>query len=293
MKVIEIYPAALIVSLLSVTPPAFAQDDVTTQHATSAYAGGYITGPASNPLSFLNGPAYRTFGSTAPYDFPDIAPASLLNRQLPKWISFGWEERFRYEGYHNSGFKLNNNDSYLLGPLPSRGDHPALGLVQSVGAGAGRAPVHAEAAMGSAQPERVGSETRLRRIRRSRKTMDQRARGPADRSTTTTPSLRIRNGAARGDPTTRSSPIFTTIATVWVSSRPRRWFRSPTGSAITRRATTSTAPTARSTISFPTPRLSRSSSGAFSRAWRLRPPPASRPAGKTKRLTGSVSKAWR
>jgi hypothetical protein len=114
MKVIEKFLAALILPLLSLAIPAFAQDDVTTQHAASAYAGGYITGPASNPLSFLNGPAYRTFGSTAPYDFPDLAPASLLNRQLPKWISFGWEERFRYEGYHNSGFKLNNGDSYLL-----------------------------------------------------------------------------------------------------------------------------------------------------------------------------------
>jgi len=109
MNLVEISASALILSLL-----AFAQDDVTIQHATSSYAGGYITGPASNPLSFLNGPAYRTFGSTAPYDFPDIAPASLLNRQLPKWISFGWEERFRFEGYHNGGFKLNNNDSYLL-----------------------------------------------------------------------------------------------------------------------------------------------------------------------------------
>ena len=38
----------------------------------------------------------------------------LLNRQLPAWIRFGWEERLRYEGYHNAGFKLNNNDSYLL-----------------------------------------------------------------------------------------------------------------------------------------------------------------------------------
>jgi hypothetical protein len=91
-----------------------AQDDVTTQNAASAYGGGYITGPASNPLSFLNGPAYRTFGSTAPYDFPDFAPASLLDKQLPQWIWFGWEERLRDEGYHNSGFKLNNNDSYLL-----------------------------------------------------------------------------------------------------------------------------------------------------------------------------------
>src|SRR5580693_1045433 len=114
MKVIDILLATLIVSLLLVAAPAFAQDDVTTQHATSSYAGGYITGPASNPLSFLNGPAYRTTGSTAPYDFPDFAPFNLLDRQLPSWIWFGEEERFRYEGYHNSGFRQKSNDSYIL-----------------------------------------------------------------------------------------------------------------------------------------------------------------------------------
>ena len=94
--------------------PAVAQDDVTTQHASSGYGGAWITGPASNPLSFLNGPAYRTFGQTTPYDAPDFAPARLLDEQLPRWISFGLEERFRYEGYHNSGFRLNSNDSYIL-----------------------------------------------------------------------------------------------------------------------------------------------------------------------------------
>ena len=101
-------------SLMAIGYPAMAQDDVTTQHAASSYAGGYITGPASNPLSFLNGPAYRTTASTAPYDLPDLKPASLLNQQLPGWISFGWEERFRFEHYHNSGFKPNVNDSYML-----------------------------------------------------------------------------------------------------------------------------------------------------------------------------------
>jgi Alginate export len=114
MRLVETLASTLLLALFTASIPAFAQDDVTTQHATSSYAGGYITGPASNPLSFLNGPAYRTTASTAPYDLPDFAPASLLNEQLPKWISFGWEERFRYEGYHNSGFKLNNNDSYSL-----------------------------------------------------------------------------------------------------------------------------------------------------------------------------------
>ena len=101
-------------ALASTAIPLQAQDDVSTQNAASAYDGGYITGPASNPLSFLNGPAYRTFGSTAPYLLPDLAPASLLNRQLPNWISFGWEERLRYEGDKNSGFKAQSTDGYLL-----------------------------------------------------------------------------------------------------------------------------------------------------------------------------------
>lgn len=101
------------ISLLLILSAA-AQDDVTTHNAASAYLGGYITGPASNPLSFLNGPAYRTFGTAAPYDLPDFRPASDLAGHLPDWISFGLEERFRFEGYHDSGFKLNNNDSYFL-----------------------------------------------------------------------------------------------------------------------------------------------------------------------------------
>jgi hypothetical protein len=112
MKRVPFYRALALFALL---PAALlAQDDITTQNGSSGYNGAFITGPASNPLSFLNGPAYRTFGQNTPYDLPDFAPASLLDRQLPNWISFGWEERSRYEGYHNSGFKLNNNDSYLL-----------------------------------------------------------------------------------------------------------------------------------------------------------------------------------
>ena len=93
---------------------AAAQDDVTTRNAASAYGGGFITGPASNPLSFLNGPAYRTFNSAAPYDLPDFRPASELNEHLPDWVSFGVEVRLRDENNHNGGFKLYNNDSYLL-----------------------------------------------------------------------------------------------------------------------------------------------------------------------------------
>jgi hypothetical protein len=94
--------------------PALAQDDATTQNGASAYGGAYITGPASNPLSFLNGPAYRTTGQNTPYDFSDFAPITALDKQLPSWIGFGLEERFRAEGMENQSFKRNDDDNYLL-----------------------------------------------------------------------------------------------------------------------------------------------------------------------------------
>lgn len=93
---------------------ADAQDDATTQNGSSAVDGGWITGPASNPLSFLNGPAYRTFGSNLPYDFPDVRPVWELDKPLPRWMNFEAEERFRYEGYRNGSFREGNDDSYLL-----------------------------------------------------------------------------------------------------------------------------------------------------------------------------------
>ena len=94
--------------------PAAAQDDVTTQNGSSGYNGSFITGPASNPLSFLNGPAFRTTGQNTPYDFPDFAPMSTLDEQLPAWIGFGLEERLRWEGMYNQSFKANDDDVYLL-----------------------------------------------------------------------------------------------------------------------------------------------------------------------------------
>jgi hypothetical protein len=94
--------------------PAAAQDDSTTQNAASGYKGAWITGPASNPLSFLNGPAARTTAQTTPYDFPDFAPVSALDRDLPAWIGFGLEERSRFEYPHNADFKLANNDGFVL-----------------------------------------------------------------------------------------------------------------------------------------------------------------------------------
>jgi hypothetical protein len=106
--------AALLLFALAAAAPLAAQDDITTRNATSGYNGAYITGPASNPLSFLNGAAFRTTGNPAPYDFHDFAPATYLDERLPNWIDVQAEERLRYEGYDNSSFKAKVDDSYIL-----------------------------------------------------------------------------------------------------------------------------------------------------------------------------------
>jgi hypothetical protein len=100
--------------LFGLALPASAQDDVTTQNGASGPDGAFITGPASNPLSFLNGPVYRTFGSTALYDLPDFRPIGQMNTHLPKWIAFEAEERLRFEAYRNGSFRLGNDDAYFL-----------------------------------------------------------------------------------------------------------------------------------------------------------------------------------
>ena len=105
---------ALFLFALAAVAPLAAQDDITTRNATSGYNGAYITGPASNPLSFLNGAAFRTTGNPAPYDFHDFAPATYLDEKLPNWIDVQAEERFRYEGYENNSFKAKVDDSYIL-----------------------------------------------------------------------------------------------------------------------------------------------------------------------------------
>ena len=105
--------AALVFVALSSRPLA-AQDDLTTQNASSGYNGTYITGPASNPLSFLNGAGARTTANSAPYDFHDFAPFTELDARLPQWIDFQGEERLRLEGYDNNAFKAKVDDRYLL-----------------------------------------------------------------------------------------------------------------------------------------------------------------------------------
>jgi Alginate export len=106
--------AAAILPMLAAALPIAAQDDVTTQNAASALDGGWITGPASNPLSHLNGPAFRTTGSAQPYDVPDFAPITDLDARLPHWIAFQAEERYRYEADDNASFKAGSDDSYEL-----------------------------------------------------------------------------------------------------------------------------------------------------------------------------------
>jgi hypothetical protein len=41
-------------------------------------------------------------------------PSDRLNKELPKWLSFGGELRTRIEGFAGGAFKPNNDDSYLL-----------------------------------------------------------------------------------------------------------------------------------------------------------------------------------
>ena len=106
--------ALLFLFAIAAALPLTAQDDITTQNSTSGYNGKFLTGPASNPLSFLNGAAARTTANPAPYDFHDFAPATYLDEKLPNWLDVQAEERFRYEAYDNSSLKAGVNDSYLL-----------------------------------------------------------------------------------------------------------------------------------------------------------------------------------
>ena len=41
-------------------------------------------------------------------------PSALLNKQLPKWVQFSFDHRFRLEGYSALRYDQNNNDRWLL-----------------------------------------------------------------------------------------------------------------------------------------------------------------------------------
>src|SRR3977135_1605281 len=51
---------------------------------------------ADTVLSPLGGYGTAPPPASGRYDLPDFAPITQLNRQLPRWIQFGIEERFRF-----------------------------------------------------------------------------------------------------------------------------------------------------------------------------------------------------
>lgn len=69
---------------------------------------------SDSSLTPVGGPASAPPIENWPYDLPDFRPTGRLNDQLPAWLQFGLEERLRWEGYRNSGFKPDHSDSYLL-----------------------------------------------------------------------------------------------------------------------------------------------------------------------------------
>jgi len=69
---------------------------------------------SDSSLTPIGGPASSPPISNEPYNLPDFRPTGMLNDQLPKWLQFGLDERFRVEGYRGNGFKPDNDSSYLL-----------------------------------------------------------------------------------------------------------------------------------------------------------------------------------
>jgi len=69
---------------------------------------------SDSALTPIGGPASSPPTSDGPYGLPDLRPTGELNDQLPRWLQFGLDERFRAEGYSGNGFKPNNSASYLL-----------------------------------------------------------------------------------------------------------------------------------------------------------------------------------
>jgi Alginate export len=69
---------------------------------------------SDSALTPIGGPASSPPTSDGPYGLPDLRPTGTLNDQLPRWLQFGLDERFRAEGYSGNGFKPNSSASYLL-----------------------------------------------------------------------------------------------------------------------------------------------------------------------------------
>jgi hypothetical protein len=69
---------------------------------------------SDSALTPIGGPASAPPLSAERYDLPDLRPTGKLNDQLPRWLQFGLDERFRWEGYSVSEFRSGRSASYLL-----------------------------------------------------------------------------------------------------------------------------------------------------------------------------------
>jgi Alginate export len=109
-------------------PTAYVSDSVLSPAAAALDAAVPVTKPeqktpvpygaiADTVLSPLGGYGTAPPPASGRYDLPDFAPITQLNRQLPRWIQFGLEERFRFESPVGAGFKANSNDAYFLNRL--------------------------------------------------------------------------------------------------------------------------------------------------------------------------------
>jgi hypothetical protein len=94
--------------LLALIGLALACGPVSAQYDKIAALG------SDSALTPIGGPASSPPTSDGRYDLPDLRPTGELNDQLPRWLQFGLDERFRAEGYSGNGFKPNSSASYLL-----------------------------------------------------------------------------------------------------------------------------------------------------------------------------------
>ena len=92
---------------------------------------------------------------------------TALDRQLPSWISFGLEERFRAEGMENQSFKLNNDDNYLLNRWRFAMEIKANSWFRIVGQMQDARAWLQHAASSAAEHQPLRSQAGLRRVRRS------------------------------------------------------------------------------------------------------------------------------
>jgi hypothetical protein len=61
--------------------------------------------------------AALTMSGVLPRSLAQEAPSEILNEQLPKWVRFGFDHRFRMQGYTALRYRDDNSDRWLLNRL--------------------------------------------------------------------------------------------------------------------------------------------------------------------------------